>query len=77
MNIFSIGQLVKPTFSGKRQFYKIKDDDLFILDTAFSCKETAIVIGLFKEKGQKINWYKILTNSGLTGYVPRIWISSF
>ena len=71
---FCKGQIVTPDFSGpRRALYNIIEDNLIQTSCEIGKNDFGIIIENYDDESNNV-WVKVLMSTGLTGYVPSIWV---
>ena len=71
---FCTGQIVTSDFSGpRRSMYNIIEKDLVQASYELHHNDIGIILDRYDENSNCV-WVKILTSTGLIGYIPSIWI---
>lgn len=77
MRLFYLGQMVVADFSGmERQMYKLQNNDLKRIDRFLEKDDIGIVLEIAYDADKRNCWLKLLTNAGVVGHVPSIWMKS-
>lgn len=77
MHFFYPGQMVIADFSGlERQMYKLRNNDIKHIDHFLEKNDVGIILEVAYDNDKKNCWLKLLTNGGIVGHVPSIWMRS-
>jgi len=77
MRFFYLGQIVIADFSGlERQMYRLKNDDVKRIDRFLQKGDIGIILEIAHDADGDNCWLKLLTNGGIVGHVPSIWMKS-
>lgn len=77
MQLFYLGQMVTSDFSGlERQMYKLHNQDIKCIDHFLEKDDIGIILEIAYDTDGRNCWLKLLTNDGVIGHVPSIWMRS-